>query len=46
VALKFVEHKVDVGAVLLDGTRLYESLDAQLAVVGLVAMPPSSAMVT
>ena len=37
VAFKLVEDKGDVGAVLLDGAGLDEALDAQLAVVGLVA---------
>ncbi len=37
VALELVQHKGDVGAVLLDGAGLHKALDAQLAVVGLVA---------
>ncbi len=37
VAFEFVEHEVDVGAVVLDGAGLDEAFYAQLAVVGLVA---------
>ena len=37
MALKLVHHEVDVGAVVLNGAGLDEALDAELAVVGLVA---------
>jgi hypothetical protein len=36
VAFKFVEHEVDVGAVVFNGAGLDEAFHAQLAVVGLV----------
>ncbi len=37
MALVLVEDEVDVGAVLLDGAGLNEALNAQIAVIGLVA---------
>ena len=37
MAFEFVQHKIDVRAVLLDGAGLHKAIHAQLAVVGLVA---------
>ena len=37
VALELIEHEVHVGPVLFDGTGHNKALDAQMAVVGLVA---------